>query len=178
MKKLGLLFFTSIIVLFAFQSCEEALDITQEFELTQEIPVVSETATIDTNALFDASAGSTYIQDYGDKIKTIEIIEAYYSLTSFTGPDDQKINNAVLKVSDESGAGEVNLATITDQNLKELTTTEKTLPINQAGVDKLAELIKTPPHKAKLWLVGEASSAPVIFTVKLKFKVKMVANPL
>jgi len=178
MKKLGLLLFTLSLVLFTFQSCEDVLDVNQEFELTREIPVASETADFDANSILDASAGSTYIADYGDKIKTIEILEAYYSLTAHTGPDDQKINSAVLKVSDEAGEGVTDVATITDQNLKELLTTEKPLAVNQAGLDRLAELIKANPHKAKLWLSGDASSAPLLFTVKLKLKVKMVANPL
>lgn len=178
MRKVIPLVLTFILSVFVFQSCEDALDVNQEFELTQEIPVVSETAAIDGNSILDASAGSSYIADYGDKIKTIEILEAKYSLTSFTGPDDQKINNALFKVSDEAGAGEATISTITDQNLKELTTTEKSLTINQAGVDRLAELIKSAPHKAKLWFVGDASSAPLVFTLKVKFKVKMVANPL
>lgn len=164
--------------LFIFLSCEDLVDAVFEFYLEQEFVVDSSTKDFDKNYIIDATDQSSNIQEYSDNIKEIEILDVKYRLTSFNGPDGQKINTAKLTVSDTGGAGAEEIATVTDEDLQFLLTNEKTLIPNQAGINRFAALIKAPPHQAMLNLAGDANEAPLDFTVLFRFRIKMTASPL
>jgi hypothetical protein len=178
MKKLIITAALLVFLTSTFFTCNESLDVTEEFYLEHTFDIQSVSGTINEAYLLDAAALSSVIAEYGDNIKTIEILETKYVVTYFNGSADQAINIANLYVSDEDGADVQELGTVTNQNLASLVNNEQQLNMQQAGVDHLAALIKNPPHKAQLILTGNASSYPLDFGVKFKFKVKMVANPL
>ncbi len=181
MKSKIYLLVLAIFGLFVFQSCEEtkdALDITEEFDYEHEMPVYSPDSAFSITEVIDFAEQSSEIEKYGDKIKKIEILSIKYSLTTFEGEDDQAIDTASLSVADENGEGKKLIATIENQNLKELLDNETDLSYNNDGVDRLAELIKNPPHKFQLLYNVECNKAPLDFTVKFKFRIKMTANPL
>jgi hypothetical protein len=172
--------FLSIIFILAMTiniGCDK-LDITKDLELEIEFVANSANAVYSDEQLFDATEYSSVIADYGDKITKIEITEATVWLTSFNGPAGQKIFTETLSVADENGAGEQIIGTVSDQDLQSILNNPIPLTVNQAGIDRFAELIKNSPHKALLKNSGTASSAPIDFVCKFKFKVKMTANPL
>jgi hypothetical protein len=168
-----LVIFTVLIII----SCSK-LDIKKDIDL--EVEFVADTTATEFNILelFDVDSASSEIADYSDKITKIEITDATVWLTAFNGPAGQKINTATLSVADENGAGEEIIGTIADQDLASLLDNPIPFTLNQAGVDRFADLIKSSPHKALIKFLGSTNEAPVDFTAKFKFKVKMTANPL
>ena len=168
------------IALFLFLrfSCEDIVDVTEDFWLEQDFTVKSPLTSFDEDYVIDALAASSLIETYKDNIKSIKVTEVTYELTYFSGSATQQINSGALKVADPNWVSEETIADITNQNLQDLVGNEQSLTIQQAGVDKLAELIKNSPHKAVLILTGEANEAPLDFVVKFRFKVTMVASPL
>ena len=177
MKIKAIVFGIVLLAFVIFPACEE-LDVSYEFYIEQEIEVVSSSKEFDVEEILNASDASSYIKEYGGNIKTIDILDVTYQLTHFNGPDDQQINTATLKVSDENGGGPVEISTATNINLLDALNNVQALQVNQAGVDRLAELIKAPPHTAMLTFVGNANEEPLDFKVLFRFKVVMVASPL
>jgi hypothetical protein len=161
------------------QSCEsDVLDITESFTYENEFTVYS-TDTVSTIVqTVDMAAQSSIIKDYGDKIKSIEITEVTYWLTMHQGADDQKIIESRLQVSDLSDQGMATIATLSDMNLSQLVNNPQNLPVDQAGLDRMEELIKNSPHSFKLTFNNACNKAPLDFTVKFSYKIKMTANPL
>jgi hypothetical protein len=178
MKKLIIAVSLLVFITCTFFTCNEALDVSEEFYLEHTFDIDGDNATFNENYLLDAAALSSVIAEYGDNIKDIEILETKYVVTYQNGPSDQLINTATLAVSADGGAGFQEIGEVTNQNIASLVNNEQTLTIQQAGIDRLAELIKTPPHKAQLILTGNASSAPLDFGMKIRFKIRMTANPL
>lgn len=162
------------------QSCEDdLLDFTKTFDYEYEVTVLTTTdTTFSQVTVVDLAAQEELITTYGDKIKTIEVQEVKYWLTAFNGDDDQAIIESSLKVANEDGTDQKTITTVQDQDLKPLLNSETDLEVFQEGVDKMAGLIKEPPHKLQLSYNTSCNKAPLNFTVKFKFTIKMVANPL
>lgn len=154
------------------------LDVTKDIDLEIEFTANSETADYSSVTLFDVDSASSTISDYANKITKIEIKEVTAWLTYFGGTQGQKIVTDNLSVADENGNGELVIATIADQDLQSLVNAPITLTVNQDAIDFFAKLIKDSPHKALIKNYGTASSGPVNFIARFKFKVKMTANPL
>jgi hypothetical protein len=172
--------FLSLFVLISLSintGCDK-LDITKDFVLEIEFTANSSNADYYDEQLFDAAANSSEINDYADKITKIEVTEVTVELTSFNGPDGQKIVTETLSVADENGGGEVVIGTVANQDLQSLLNNPIPITINQEGIDLFAKLVKDSPHKALIKNFGSADSAPIDFVCKFKFKVKMTANPL
>ena len=159
-----------------FYSCD-LLDVEKEFWLEHTFIVQGNNAGFDEDYLLDAAAESSEIEEYADLIKSIEIIEVTFEVTYHNGTATQQINTATLSVSDASGNGPATIGTVSNQNLHSLLNNVQTLAVNQAGVDRAADLIKEAPHSMLLNLAGSANETPLDFRVKFRFKVKMVANP-
>jgi len=180
MKTRFFIFILAIGSIFFLNSCEEGLlDFSDTFDYEYEVTVLTTGDTsFSETAVVDLAEQSDLIAQYGDKIKSIEIQEVKYWLTSFTGDDDQKIIEASLKVANEDGTDQKTITTIQDQDLKPLLNSETDLEVIQEGVDKMAGLIKEPPHKLQLAYNTACNKGPLNFTVRFKFSIKMVANPL
>ena len=177
MKNRTILIITGLLLVSTyFYSCD-LLDVEKEFWLEHTFIVQGNNASFDEDYLLDAAAESSEIEEYADLIKSIEIIEVTYEVTYHNGTATQQINSATLSVSDASGNGPVTIGTVTNQNLSSLLNNVQTLAVNQAGVDRAADLIKEAPHSMLLNLTGSANETPLDFRVKFRFKVKMVANP-
>jgi len=173
------LFLSVILLLFiSLNTGCDKLDITEDIEFEITFSAQSSTADYTYEELFDAAENSDDIDKYANKIEKIEVLEITAELTSFNGPAGQKIVTHTLEVSDENGAGQEVIATIADQALEPMLNNPIPLTLNQAGVDRLAELIKNDPHKALVRNFGTTDSSPIDFVCKIKVKVKMTANPL
>ena len=177
MKK-GIIFSIFVLLSLTINTGCNKLDVTKDIEFEVEFTANSETADFNDVVILDAVSASSIINDYADKITKIEVTEATVELTYFGGTNGQKIVTETLSVADENGNGEEVITVITDQDLQSLVGNPMPLTLNQAGVDRLATLIKDSPHKALIKNYGTADSAPINFSSKVKIKVKMTANPL
>ncbi len=177
MKKGILLSLIFIIAMTVNIGCD-ALDVVEEITFDIEMTAQSDVAAYAAEYLLMADSLSSEIEEYSNLIKKIELIEVTFQIVSVgAGNEALKINSATLNVAAEDGSGQQNVATVTDQNIAVMNT-PVALPLNQAGMDRFAELIKASPHHALILMAGTADSAPVDFTVKFFFKIKMTANPL
>ncbi len=171
--------FLAIAGIFILNSCEEdVLDITEDFYYEQEIEVSTGDSTMTVVEVVDMAAYSDLIAQYGDKIQDIEISEVKYWLTFFEGEDDQEIVEASLKVANGDGSGETLIAEVLNQNLQALLDTPTELPVQQAGLDKMADLIQASPHVFQLSYNNTCNKGPLNFKIKFQFKVALTANPL
>lgn len=161
------------------QSCEsDVLDISESFTYENEFTVYS-TDTVSTIVqTVDMAAQSSIINEYGNKIKSIEVTGVTYWLVMHQGSDDQKIVEAHLQVSDLSDQGIATIATVTDVNLSQMVDNPQNLPVQQGGIDRMEELIKNSPHSFKLTYTNACNEAPLDFTVKFRYTIKMTASPL
>lgn len=171
--------FIAVTGLFLFQSCEDSLlDFNQTLTYSYEVPVVSVDSVFAISELVDLASQDSIINEYGSKIKEINIIEVKYWLTAFEGDDDQTIIEATLKIADENNAGEKTITTISNQNLKALLNTPTVLNVNQDAINSMQELIKNSPHKFRLSFANSSNKPPLNFKVNFEFKYELVANPL
>lgn len=178
MKKIYVVIILSgLIIVSLFSTCK-LLDVEKEITFEVDLVVDETNPTFDKYELLDASAESSIIADYKDKIKSIELIKVEYTVISFVGPSDQQINTATLEVSDENGGGTQLVGTVTSENLLALLSTTKELAVSQAAADRIEDLIKNSPHKARFHYSGSANTGPLNFTARFYITVKMVANPL
>jgi hypothetical protein len=178
MKPTLLMMFAAIALLW-LQSCEsDVLDISETFTYENEFTIYT-TDTVSTIVqTVDMAEKSSIISEYGNKIKSIEITDVTYWLTMHQGADDQKIVEAHLQVSDLSDEGMTTIAALSNVNLSQLVDNPENLSVDQAGLDRMEELIKNSPHSFKLTYTNACNEAPLDFTVKFIFKIKMTANPL
>lgn len=169
----------AVAALFLVYGCEDdLLDITEEFEYETEMVVFSNDMTYTISQNIDLADSVDLINEYGDKIKDIEIVEVKYWLIAHEGSEEQLLTEATLTVADQGLADQKTIATIEDQLLHVLVGNQTNLDVNQEGIDKLADLIENPPHKFNLTFTTAANEAPLDFTIKFYFKIKMTANPL
>jgi hypothetical protein len=167
--------------MFVFSSCEDdLLDINEDFYYTSEIQVFTTDTAMMVVEVVDMTDQSTIIDEYKDKIKDIEITDVKYWLTAHDGSDMQEILESTLKVAAEDGSGEELIASIQDQVLAEIVGEDNAveLPLSQAGIDRMASLIKEEPFTFQLIYNTACNEGPLNFTVKFQFRIKMTANPL
>jgi hypothetical protein len=177
--KTSIFYLVALALIFTFSSCEDdLLDITEEITYESEIQVFSTDSAYLGEEVVDMAESSSVINQYKDKIKTIEITNVEYWLTVHEGTEDQTMTEASLKVADESGGNEELIANIENVKLADLLNNPTQLDVMEPGIEKMAELIKNEPHKFKIIYNTVCNEAPLNFTVKFKFTIKMTANPL
>jgi hypothetical protein len=172
--------FLSLILFFAmtFNMGCDSLDVTKDIELEIEFHAMSAVADFTAAELLDADSLSSVIEEYSNLIKDIEVKEVTFQITAVDNSNTAtKINSSTLTVADESGAGEKTITTIANQDIVVMPV-PATLTLDPEGVTRFEDLIKNNPHRALIRNTGSADAAPVDFTVKFVFKVKMTANPL
>lgn len=179
--KYKLLSLIAIAGILLIQGCEDnLLDITEEFYYSSELEVFTTDTAMMKTEVVDMAAQSDIINTYKDKIQEINITEVKYWLTFHEGSDTQEIVEATLKVAGEDGSGEELIATIENQVLVNIIGEENAqeLTVQQAGINRMSNLIKEAPHIFELQYNTACNEGPLNFTVKFQFKVEMTANPL
>lgn len=179
MKSKLFLLLMAAATLFMVYSCEDdLLDITETFEYEAEMVILTDQTTYTIMQDIDLADSVELINEYGDKIKDIEIEEVTYWITAFNGTGEQILTEATLMVANLGGDDPKVIAALEDKVLMDLVDTPTDLEVNDEGVDRLAMLIEQPPHSFKLTFTSEANEGPLDFTAHFKFKFKMTANPL
>lgn len=169
----------ALLGLFLLNSCDDDLfDVTETFTFEHEFVVYENDDSILEFASVDLSQKETLIEDYGSKIKKIEILEVKYHLKAHQGSEEQKVLNLSLFASNPNGTDEKNIADLQNVVLHDLLFNPTVIDVNTAGVEKLGDLIENPPHTFGIKLTGQVDETPADFTVVFSFKARMTANPL
>ncbi len=161
-----------------FYSCEDLLDVEESFTFQQDFVVDTQEQEFSHQELFDLAAEEDLIDEYGEKIKEVNIQEVRFWLTAHEGSEEQALTGGTLMVSDPGGESPVELASLGEHNLNALLNNPTVLDLNNAGVEHLRELAAEPPHRFVLHADGTVNEAPLDFTIRIKFWAEMLANPL
>jgi hypothetical protein len=163
------LFFILLITAFVFNSCEVKHDFTFTFDTNE-----STAAAVDLSfsEVVDAASISSEFSKYKNDIDKVEISRIRYLITDFTGIATEKINSIQIKVGDPNDNQSTDLASATDIVLANIQGTEQDMQMNSAGQNRLSDLIKNSPNKAKIYFSATADGI-VIYKVKLKIDFKV-----
>jgi len=168
MKKKNL-FFILLLTVFVFSSCEIKHDFTFTFETGE-----STAAAVDLSfsEILDATSISAEFAKYKDDIDKIEISRIRYLITDFNGIATDKINSIQIKVGDINDNQSTDLASANDIILSTVKGTEQNMQMNSAGQNRMSDLLKKSPYKAKVYFSANADGI-VIYKVKLKIDLKV-----
>ncbi len=159
-------------------SCRELLDVEETITFYHSFVVSTEQETFSHADLFDLAANVAVIEEYGSKIREVNIHTVEYWLTAFIGSAQQAFEGGSLSVSNTDGSNVTLITSIGQQNLQALLNNETTLDVNTAGINLLGSLAEEPPHRFMLHYDGSVNEGPSLFTIIFKFTGVMVANPL
>jgi hypothetical protein len=179
MKKIYLLSVMALTGLFMLQSCDDELfDVNETFTFEHEFAVFATETTVADSDVIDLSAKEVLIEQYGSKIKKIEIESIRYWLKRHEGSQEQTLQSSYLRVANADGSDVKEIVSLNNVKLADLYYNPTDLNPNMSGVTKLAGLIESPPHNFMLLFGANVNDSPVDFTVVFEFKAKMTANPL
>ncbi len=172
-----MLFLSGLLLMSGLESCN-VMDVTKEFTMELEFKAISDQNTINVGEVLDAARANAYISDYGINIKKIEVTEVTYWISAHNGPENQIIKFAKIIITDENGESPEVLGQIHDKSIRDLMNNDKTMTLEQPGINRFAELVKSSPYTAKISLIGDTDCSPLNFVLEFKIKVKMTASPL
>ncbi|MFO7614972.1 MAG: hypothetical protein R6W71_10065 [Bacteroidales bacterium] len=176
-RTLAVFFFCGFIFGSFFISCS-MLDITREFTYVINLTVNESGSEFYVEKLLSAADETSDIENYADKLVSIDIKKVEYTVTKFTGPDDQMINLAQLEIADTTGHGLQLLGKASDEYLNNLTFVTKELELEPAGVRRFEELYMYSPHAAKFFFSGNANTEPLDFQIKFYVIIEVTGNPI
>lgn len=170
-----------VAVLMFMTSCNNIgnVDDSEEFELRAVIDVVVSNGHFNHflgEDSMDALIQNELIQIWTGHIKSIEVTEVKYLVSTYSGSPTQQITSATLEVANPDGSDAMVISSLQNINLMQAFLNESPLAFDEAAADKLADLIKEEPHKAMIYLRGDCNEVPSFFTILVKFTVRMVTD--
>ncbi len=179
MKKFKLF---TIVILSGFlflQACDDDLfDVNETFTFEHEFVVYAEEASVQMTSLLDLTEKDDLIDQYGSKIKEIEVQGVKYWLKTFNGSEEQMLNTLHLQVANPDGSDKKTMVQLENIVLHQLVNNPASLPIDTEGVSKLEDLVEIPPHTLMYFLDVNLNEVPADFTIVFEVTAKMTANPL
>jgi len=165
------LFVAAVCIAFAASGCtikkDFTLNLERDFVVNQsDNPSYSQTGDV------RATDFSSDFETYKGDLDAVEVQQASYIVTYWTGPSTQTTNASVM-IGDLSGGTPVLLSSVSNVNLMSVAAREQTLSLNSAGSQKLNDLIKNSPYGARFYFTGTVNQVPVIFTTKVKVQLKV-----
>ncbi len=177
MKKCILLTMATLL-LFSLTACEDLLDVEERFSFTERYIVDTSQSSFDQTANMDLAANVDLIDEYGDKIKDVQVEKVEFWLEAFSGGEQQRFLSGSLSVAEDDGSDMKNIATLGEYTLQDLLNTPHELTPSSAGIEKLGTLAEESPHRFQLIMDADFNEGPLDFTVVVKVTAMMVANPL
>ena len=174
----GLLICMAFAGMLGLQACEDLLDVEETFTFEQEFTIVTDQTNFSEWELIDLESDVDIIEEYGDKIKDVQIDKAEFWLTALHGGDNQRFEGGSVSVADPDGSNITQIGSIGQHNLQDLLDEPHLLQTESQGLNRLGVLAEDPPHRFRLYYNGSVNEGPVSFTVVFLFTGKMVANPL
>ena len=178
MKTTPLGLFFMLLSLTFMTGCKDLLDVTEDFTFEHAFFIEGSSLSFSRAELIDLMEKSDVVDEYGEKIKQVEINKVEYWLTSHPGSDTQSLVSGSLQVADIGETGFTTVTNIQGQLLSVLLMNPTDVPLNSDGVNKTNYLIKNPPHQLTLSIDGTLNEGPLGFTIVFKFTGTITANPL
>ncbi len=177
--------FLALFAVFFLASCDEdlidgLLDVEESFSFSVELPVMTDESDFSATEIFDLSDEVDLINDYGDLIKEVNLEHIYFQIVDYEEDIDVTVDAGSLYVMQVDGSNQQLITNLGELNLLDLVDNPTELTLNEAGVNLLGDLAKTPPHSFMLQyeIQVDEENLPINFTVEFEFTATMVANPL
>jgi len=161
-----------------FSSCEDLLDVTESFDYQHDFVINTNTTEYNNTSVVILSEEESLIEDYGDKIKNIEVEQIMFWVKSHQGTNDQALTEGTFSVARADGSDKSVIAYYENLNISDLVNNPMELDLNSDGINLLENLMETSPFSLTLSLDGSVNEAPLDFTVTVEITAKMTANPL
>jgi hypothetical protein len=162
-----------------FQSCDEDLfDVTENFTFQHEFVIYADEDSFTDTSLVNLGEENSLIQQYGSKIKQIEVQSIKYWLIAHNGSDEQKLNTITLRVANTDGSDAKDIVMLENIALHQLLNNPTDVTIEQDGRSKLEDLVEVPPHSFQYSVEASINEVPADFTLVFEVTAKMTANPL
>lgn len=127
--------------------------------------------------LLDAATVNSDFNKFKDKIKSVTVNSITYTVSNYQSAKSVTFKNGQVGFSSASATSASVLAAVSSESLQAIQGQEKTLPIDQSGVNTVADLIKND-KKINIYTIGTLSETPVKFDVTVKLECTIVANAL
>jgi hypothetical protein len=157
------------LVLLSSSSCY-LVNFEQEIDVEIIFDTRSARGEISVSNLFDINEYSSDFKEYKDHIEEIEIRSITGKLNEFYGPSDQVLSNGVLVISDQDGNGPETLALLPEVDLEELFISEQSFTMEEAGRQRLEELLLDHPNTCLGTFTGEVDQPPSDFVITFHIK--------
>ncbi|MFP4288120.1 MAG: hypothetical protein ACLFQS_02590 [Bacteroidales bacterium] len=161
-----------------FSSCEDWLDVTESFDYQHDFIIDTSTTEYNNESVVVLSEEESLIEDYGDKIKNMDVEQIKFWVKSHQGTDEQALIEGTFSVARADGSDKSVIAYYENLNISDLVNTPMELDLNSDGVNLLEQLMETSPFSLTLILDGSVNEAPLDFVVTVEITAKMTANPL
>lgn len=161
-----------------FSSCEGWLDVTEPFDYQHDFIIDTGTTEYNNASVVVLTDEEPLIDDYGDKIKNVEVEHVKFWVTSHQGSNEQALTGGTFSVARADGSDQSVIAYYENLNIRDLLSNPMELDLNSDGVALLEQLMETSPFSLTLSLDGSVNEAPLDFTVRVEIRAKMTANPL
>jgi hypothetical protein len=178
MKRTTMSLLSVAIALVLFSGCKDLLDVEKDFIFEKEIVVKGNPLTFMSENFVDLTEDNDLVDEYGDKIKEMDIEQVRYWVKSHNGTATQALTTGTLKVANADNTDPQTIVSLQQIVFSTLIQNPQVLQMNPAGVNKLNKKIKEPPHTFTLFLDGTLNEGPADFVVVFEFSGRMTANPL
>ncbi len=177
MKKLPVI--TALICLaFLFTQCKDLLDVEEDISFVAVFNVNTQQESFTRSQIYDLASNVDVIEEYGSKIKEVNINRVEIWITSLQAVEGQTFSGGSISVSRQDGSGETLVASLGGLVIQDLLNNKTTLTHNSEGIKLLGNLAADPPHRFQLHTQGDINEGPLAFIINMEFTGKMVANPL
>ncbi len=166
------------IALVFLSGCKDLFDVEKDFVFEREIIVKGNPLTFSSENSVDLPKENDLVDEYGDKIRKMDIEQVRYWVKSHTGSATQTLTIGTLKVANADKSDPQTIVSLQQIVLSSLLQNPQVLQMNPLGANKLGTKIKEPPHTLTLILDGTLNEGPADFVVVFEFSGKMTANPL
>ena len=163
---------------FLFTACSDLLDVEEDISFTLSFNVSSQQTNYSGARIYDLADNVDVIDEYGSKIKEVNISKVEVWLTSLQVVDGQSFTGGDISVSRTDGSDMTHIASHDGVLLQNLVNNRTTLTPNSDGLKFLGSLAADPPHRFQLHTNGSVNEGPIAFLLHMEFTGKMVANPL
>lgn len=178
MKKLVLSLMPVAIALVFLSGCKDIFDVEKDFVFEKEIVIKGNPLTFSSENFVDLTEDNDLVDEYGDKIKEMDIEQVRYWVKSQTGSATQALTTGTLKVANADKSDPQTIVSLQQIVVSSLLQNPQVLQMNPSGANKLGAKIKEPPHTLTLILDGILNEGPADFVLVFEFSGRMTANPL
>lgn len=180
MKKLLFLFIFAISGLFlACDNVKDQADITFETDVVTTWAVSASNSNVQTLTIVADATTDSEISKYADKITNYEVSEVWFAIDNYSSDQPGEIYfNGDLGFGSKTGSAADATCSVSNLNITHWSGTgEFQFNDCQSTIPAISNALSND-NAVKVYMIGSFTKAPLSFTLKVRMKMKVTANPL